>query len=181
MDGVLLIHCWTFQPNAFWNCEFSPGLCCKLRYLCKLASLSEIIFIRLSLFCFLLVILLASLYSNWSSSWISSELFLMRRLVVLLFSTRIYEQFLFASHDSLTPLGSYLVTNEIHLWFQLRSALDPKRHYKKGDSRSKTLPKYFQASPWMTITLFWGITMYFLFFSLTVVYNCILSNVALMC
>ncbi|PIN03903.1 hypothetical protein CDL12_23570 [Handroanthus impetiginosus] len=27
---------------------------------------------------------------------------------------------------------------------QLRSAIDPKRHYKKGDSRSKTLPKYFQ-------------------------------------
>ncbi|KAL3518972.1 hypothetical protein ACH5RR_021561 [Cinchona calisaya] len=27
---------------------------------------------------------------------------------------------------------------------KLRSALDPKRHYKKGDSRSKTLPKYFQ-------------------------------------
>ncbi|KAL2233349.1 rRNA-processing protein fcf2 [Sesamum indicum] len=27
---------------------------------------------------------------------------------------------------------------------KLRSAVDPKRHYKKGDSRSKTLPKYFQ-------------------------------------
>ncbi|ESW25548.1 hypothetical protein PHAVU_003G045400 [Phaseolus vulgaris] len=27
---------------------------------------------------------------------------------------------------------------------KLRSALDPKRHYKKGDSKSKTLPKYFQ-------------------------------------
>ncbi|KAL5127577.1 rRNA-processing protein fcf2 [Glycine soja] len=27
----------------------------------------------------------------------------------------------------------------------LRAALDPKRHYKKGDSKSKTLPKYFQA------------------------------------
>ncbi|KAL6553560.1 hypothetical protein OROGR_007402 [Orobanche gracilis] len=27
---------------------------------------------------------------------------------------------------------------------QLRSAIDPKRHYKKGDSKSKTLPKYFQ-------------------------------------
>ncbi|KAK6146271.1 hypothetical protein DH2020_020140 [Rehmannia glutinosa] len=27
---------------------------------------------------------------------------------------------------------------------KLRSAIDPKRHYKKGDSRSKTLPKYFQ-------------------------------------
>ncbi|KAF9612748.1 hypothetical protein IFM89_003758 [Coptis chinensis] len=27
----------------------------------------------------------------------------------------------------------------------LRSALDPKRHYKKSDSKSKTLPKYFQA------------------------------------
>ncbi|KAI8561973.1 hypothetical protein RHMOL_Rhmol04G0382300 [Rhododendron molle] len=30
---------------------------------------------------------------------------------------------------------------------KLRSVLDPKRHYKKGDSKSKTLPKYFQASP----------------------------------
>ncbi|KAF9586883.1 hypothetical protein IFM89_039908 [Coptis chinensis] len=29
---------------------------------------------------------------------------------------------------------------------KLRSALDPKRHYKKSDSKSKTLPKYFQAS-----------------------------------
>ncbi|CAA0842956.1 Fcf2 pre-rRNA processing protein [Striga hermonthica] len=27
---------------------------------------------------------------------------------------------------------------------KLRGALDPKRHYKKGDSKSKTLPKYFQ-------------------------------------
>lgn len=27
---------------------------------------------------------------------------------------------------------------------KLRSAMDPKRHYKKGDSKSKTLPKYFQ-------------------------------------
>ncbi|KAL6561237.1 hypothetical protein OROMI_016838 [Orobanche minor] len=27
---------------------------------------------------------------------------------------------------------------------ELRSAIDPKRHYKKGDSKSKTLPKYFQ-------------------------------------
>ncbi|XP_016183411.1 rRNA-processing protein fcf2-like isoform X2 [Arachis ipaensis] len=27
---------------------------------------------------------------------------------------------------------------------KLRSALDPKRHYKKGDSKSKALPKYFQ-------------------------------------
>ncbi|RDX87358.1 fcf2, partial [Mucuna pruriens] len=29
---------------------------------------------------------------------------------------------------------------------KLRAALDPKRHYKKGDSKSKTLPKYFQAN-----------------------------------
>ncbi|KAK6913608.1 Fcf2 pre-rRNA processing, C-terminal [Dillenia turbinata] len=29
---------------------------------------------------------------------------------------------------------------------KLRSAIDPKRHYKKGDTKSKTLPKYFQAS-----------------------------------
>ncbi|KAK3003277.1 hypothetical protein RJ639_019252 [Escallonia herrerae] len=29
---------------------------------------------------------------------------------------------------------------------QLRGVMDPKRHYKKGDSKSKTLPKYFQAS-----------------------------------
>ncbi|KAL3624631.1 hypothetical protein CASFOL_031299 [Castilleja foliolosa] len=27
---------------------------------------------------------------------------------------------------------------------KLRSAIDPKRHYKKGDSKSKRLPKYFQ-------------------------------------
>ncbi|PIA34595.1 hypothetical protein AQUCO_03700112v1 [Aquilegia coerulea] len=27
---------------------------------------------------------------------------------------------------------------------KLRSVLDPKRHYKKSDSKSKTLPKYFQ-------------------------------------
>ncbi|XP_057771274.1 rRNA-processing protein fcf2-like [Salvia miltiorrhiza] len=27
---------------------------------------------------------------------------------------------------------------------KLRNVIDPKRHYKKGDSRSKTLPKYFQ-------------------------------------
>ncbi|KAJ1398330.1 Reticulon [Sesbania bispinosa] len=27
---------------------------------------------------------------------------------------------------------------------KLRAAMDPKRHYKKGDSKSKTLPKYFQ-------------------------------------
>ncbi|CAA6655030.1 unnamed protein product [Spirodela intermedia] len=27
---------------------------------------------------------------------------------------------------------------------KLRSVIDPKRHYKKGDSKSKTLPKYFQ-------------------------------------
>ncbi|KAJ0093744.1 hypothetical protein Patl1_24741 [Pistacia atlantica] len=28
---------------------------------------------------------------------------------------------------------------------KLRNAFDPKRHYKKGDTKSKTLPKYFQA------------------------------------
>ncbi|KAJ1437791.1 Fcf2 pre-rRNA processing [Sesbania bispinosa] len=27
---------------------------------------------------------------------------------------------------------------------KLRTAIDPKRHYKKGDSKSKALPKYFQ-------------------------------------
>ncbi|XP_059632037.1 rRNA-processing protein fcf2 [Cornus florida] len=27
---------------------------------------------------------------------------------------------------------------------KLRSAMDPKRHYKKSDTKSKTLPKYFQ-------------------------------------
>ncbi|XP_043712264.1 rRNA-processing protein fcf2-like [Telopea speciosissima] len=27
---------------------------------------------------------------------------------------------------------------------KLRSVIDPKRHYKKGDTKSKTLPKYFQ-------------------------------------
>ncbi|XP_042492470.1 rRNA-processing protein fcf2-like [Macadamia integrifolia] len=26
----------------------------------------------------------------------------------------------------------------------LRNVIDPKRHYKKGDTKSKTLPKYFQ-------------------------------------
>ncbi|XP_021864991.1 rRNA-processing protein fcf2-like isoform X2 [Spinacia oleracea] len=26
----------------------------------------------------------------------------------------------------------------------LRNVMDPQRHYKKGDSKSKTLPKYFQ-------------------------------------
>lgn len=34
---------------------------------------------------------------------------------------------------------------------QLRGAIDPKRHYKKGDSKSKTLPKYFQASPFVAL------------------------------
>lgn len=27
---------------------------------------------------------------------------------------------------------------------KLRSVIDPKRHYKKGDTKSKSLPKYFQ-------------------------------------
>lgn len=27
---------------------------------------------------------------------------------------------------------------------KLRTVIDPKRHYKKGDAKSKTLPKYFQ-------------------------------------
>ncbi|CAL5418637.1 unnamed protein product [Camellia sinensis] len=27
---------------------------------------------------------------------------------------------------------------------KLRSVIDPKRHYKKGDSKSRTVPKYFQ-------------------------------------
>nr|DAD34603.1 TPA_asm: hypothetical protein HUJ06_005243 [Nelumbo nucifera] len=29
---------------------------------------------------------------------------------------------------------------------KLRNVMDPKRHYKKGDLKSKALPKYFQAS-----------------------------------
>ncbi|KAL9685144.1 hypothetical protein QQ045_022591 [Rhodiola kirilowii] len=29
---------------------------------------------------------------------------------------------------------------------RLRNVLDPKRHYKKGDTKLKNLPKYFQAS-----------------------------------
>ncbi|KAL9253376.1 rRNA-processing protein fcf2-like protein [Drosera capensis] len=29
---------------------------------------------------------------------------------------------------------------------KLRGVIDPKRHYVKGDAKSKTLPKYFQAS-----------------------------------
>lgn len=29
---------------------------------------------------------------------------------------------------------------------QLRNVMDPKRHYKKSDSKSKTLPKYFQVN-----------------------------------
>ncbi|RZC72521.1 hypothetical protein C5167_048001 [Papaver somniferum] len=39
------------------------------------------------------------------------------------------------------------ITPEIKNDFQiikLRHVLDPKRHYKKGDSKSKELPKYFQ-------------------------------------
>ena len=31
----------------------------------------------------------------------------------------------------------------------MRSVVDQKRHYKKGYSNSKTLPKYFQASSWL--------------------------------
>ncbi|KAJ8899497.1 hypothetical protein K2173_018471 [Erythroxylum novogranatense] len=30
--------------------------------------------------------------------------------------------------------------------FFLRNVIDPTRHYKKGDSKSKALPKYFQSS-----------------------------------
>ncbi|KAF8402262.1 hypothetical protein HHK36_013214 [Tetracentron sinense] len=39
---------------------------------------------------------------------------------------------------------------------KLRSVIDPKRHYKKGDSKSKALPKYFQASLWCHSTLIVG-------------------------
>ncbi|OVA09849.1 Fcf2 pre-rRNA processing [Macleaya cordata] len=41
------------------------------------------------------------------------------------------------------------ITPEIKKDFQilkLRSVMDPKRHYKKADMKSKELPKYFQAS-----------------------------------
>ncbi|XP_052113988.1 rRNA-processing protein fcf2 [Arachis duranensis] len=37
-----------------------------------------------------------------------------------------------------------ILTLLLCLLLQLRSALDPKRHYKKGESKSKALPKYFQ-------------------------------------
>ncbi|KAI3991671.1 hypothetical protein MKX01_038069 [Papaver californicum] len=40
------------------------------------------------------------------------------------------------------------ITPEIKNDFQiikLRNVIDPKRHYKKGDSNSKELPKYFQS------------------------------------
>ncbi|CAK9170120.1 unnamed protein product [Ilex paraguariensis] len=37
------------------------------------------------------------------------------------------------------PLYTERLWNEM-----LRSAIDPKRHYKKGDSKSRALPKYFQ-------------------------------------
>lgn len=30
------------------------------------------------------------------------------------------------------------------LYLQLRNVIDPKRHYKKGDSKLTTFPKYFQ-------------------------------------
>lgn len=32
--------------------------------------------------------------------------------------------------------------------------MDPKRHYKKSDAKSKTLPKYFQASLSRHVELF---------------------------
>ncbi|RVX22105.1 rRNA-processing protein fcf2 [Vitis vinifera] len=52
----------------------------------------------------------------------------------------------------LTTLGRFdmpapTITPELKKDLQLlklRSAIDPKRHYKKSDSKSKTLPKYFQ-------------------------------------
>ena len=44
--------------------------------------------------------------------------------------------------------GTWFLHFERHTcWLlQLRGAIDPKRHYKKGDSKSKTLPKYFQVN-----------------------------------
>ncbi|CDP20132.1 unnamed protein product [Coffea canephora] len=47
--------------------------------------------------------------------------------------------------DMPAPTLTPELKKDLHL-LKLRSAMDPKRHYKKGDSRSKTLPKYFQAS-----------------------------------
>ncbi|GMP82043.1 hypothetical protein CsSME_00036518 [Camellia sinensis var. sinensis] len=35
------------------------------------------------------------------------------------------------------------LTKDLQL-LKLRSVIDPKRHYKKGDSKSRTVPKYFQ-------------------------------------
>jgi len=47
----------------------------------------------------------------------------------------------FAGNMILTPWYVY-----IGWCSQLRDAIDPKRHYKKSGSKSKALPKYFQAS-----------------------------------
>ncbi|XP_071940193.1 uncharacterized protein [Coffea arabica] len=45
--------------------------------------------------------------------------------------------------DMPAPTLTPELKKDLHL-LKLRNAMDPKRHYKKGDSRSKTLPKYFQ-------------------------------------
>ena len=53
----------------------------------------------------------------------------------------------------LNKFSSWFLNSSPCSWLQLRSAIDPKRHYKKGDSKSKTLPKYFQASLFVTSRL----------------------------
>ncbi|KAJ0709851.1 putative Fcf2 pre-rRNA processing [Helianthus annuus] len=47
----------------------------------------------------------------------------------------------------MVPYVSFLLRR--YQWFpfcvlQLRNVIDPKRHYKKGDSKLNTFPKYFQ-------------------------------------
>ncbi|XP_065863944.1 rRNA-processing protein fcf2-like [Euphorbia lathyris] len=45
--------------------------------------------------------------------------------------------------DMAAPTITPELKNDLQL-LKLRNALDPKRHFKKGASKSKTLPKYFQ-------------------------------------
>ncbi|KAF1863387.1 hypothetical protein Lal_00031274 [Lupinus albus] len=47
----------------------------------------------------------------------------------------------------------FCLTTQSRFLAELRGAIDPKRHYKKGDSKSKTLPKYFQASSFVMGTV----------------------------
>ncbi|KAJ6725513.1 hypothetical protein OIU79_003816 [Salix purpurea] len=45
--------------------------------------------------------------------------------------------------DMLAPTITPELKRDLQL-LKLRSAIDPKRHYKRGDPKSKDLPKYFQ-------------------------------------